>query len=93
MAEAGGIKSVKDFMEFPCPMCGGRVWRRLGELKNLLIHLQSATTEGVAVEVPGEKGGVLAFPFICETCGFIRLHATQVVFERAAETGELDETP
>ena len=62
-----------------CPVCGERKWGRFGELGDMRVGLTAVTPEGVAVSFPDETATLLAFPFICRTCGFIRLHAVHTL--------------
>ncbi len=59
----------------PCPVCGTREWGRFGESGDMRVGLTAVTPEGHAVSFPEETAALLAFPFICKTCGFVRLHA------------------
>jgi hypothetical protein len=58
--------------------------RRLG---NILISLPAVTPHGELVSGPdGELGGINAFVLTCKNCGFIRLHAEQVLSDEPHET-------
>ena len=70
-----------------CPVCGHETWQAFGELGNLRVALQAATSHGDLVNIPGQRGGFGAYIFACGKCGFLRLHSTQVV----GEVAELDE--
>jgi hypothetical protein len=70
----------------PCPVCDGRKWGRFGELGNMRVGLTAVTPEGVAVSFPDETATLLAFPFICRTCGFIRLHSVHALERLVQET-------
>jgi hypothetical protein len=64
-----------------CPVCGGVRWGPVGALGNLLITLPAITPDGEVVQTSDQLGGINAFALTCKTCGFIRLHAEQVLAE------------
>ena len=49
----------------PCPMCGGPEWAGADMLSS----------------VPGGTGApdIAVIPFVCRSCGFVRLHAVQAL--------------
>jgi hypothetical protein len=72
----------------PCPVCDGREWGRFGELGDMRVGLPAVTPEGREVSFPEMTATLLAFPFICKTCGFVRLHAVQKLEYLAQDLGQ-----
>lgn len=63
-----------------CPICGGDEWHAPGAIGNLLGAVPLATPSGEAVrDLEGDRGAVLAYVLLCQTCGFVRMHATDVL--------------
>jgi hypothetical protein len=61
------------------PICGETGWGSVGSLGNLLATLPAITPHGEVVGTSDSLGGINAFVLTCRNCGFIRLHAEQVL--------------
>ena len=68
-----------------CPVCEGREWRRFGDSGEMRVGLSAVTPEGHQVSFEDEAAVLLAYPFICKTCGFVRLHAVYMLEKLAAD--------
>jgi hypothetical protein len=73
-----------------CPICSNTDWVGFGELGNVKVLLPGLLGSGEMMRTPNQAGGMSAYAFACARCGFLRLHASQVV---ANETPELDGHP
>jgi hypothetical protein len=49
------------------------------------VGVPAVTPEGHAVSFPDMTATLLAFPFTCKTCGFVRLHSVHVLEKLAAD--------
>jgi hypothetical protein len=86
-ARSDAIARLQQIEDAECPVCGGQEWQRLGDLGNLLVTLPAATIHGDAVANGDEIGTLAAFPFSCTACGFVRMHACQVLVRLATQAG------
>jgi predicted RNA-binding Zn-ribbon protein involved in translation (DUF1610 family) len=71
-----------------CPICGFEQWQGFGDLGNLRVMLPAVLPTGEAMRLPDETGGMGAYVYSCARCGFIRLHAKQVVDGEFLEEAE-----
>jgi hypothetical protein len=64
-----------------CPFCGTDAWHRLGDLGNLGVFLEGTMPDWQPVRTGEGAGGIAAYVLICKNCGFIRLHAREVLHQ------------
>lgn len=68
-----------------CPSCGQASWQGFGDPGNLSVALLAIPRHNEMVEAGSQRNILAVWPFICTNCGFVRLHAHEVLEDATDE--------